>query len=292
MDARRWTVTELATTTAGLFRDRGIENARLDADLLLAEVLGWARIDLYTRFDMPVEDDDRARYREFVRRRLRREPLAYILGRRAFLDHDFLVGPGVLIPRPETEDLVLTADRLLEGRPPARILEIGVGSGCILLSLLARRADASGVGIDLSTEALEWARKNRSAMGLDERAQLEPGDLFACRALEAGGEASFDLIVSNPPYITEAERDDLMPDVRDFEPAAALFDRDPSGLGFHRRILEEGRAYLKPDGAFVFELPGRGGDDLVRHLASTQPALQPSVRQDLAGLDRVFVASR
>ena len=211
--------------------------------------------------------------------------MAYLVGRREFLDHSFLVGPGVLVPRPETEEVVEAALEAIAGREAPRILDLGVGSGCILLSILARLPDAVGVGIDASPEALEYARRNAAELGVAERAALREGDLFS--ALEAA--ETFDLVISNPPYVKEGDREGLMPDVRDHEPSMALFVPG-DGLAFYHRILEGAQPHLAPGGVIVLELPGEDGSVVAgsaeRHLAGA--ALD--VRQDLSGKERILVA--
>ncbi len=285
MIRERWTIAELASAAADYLAKKGIEAARLDADLMLAEVLGWTRIQLYTRFDMPVDTDVRARYRELIRRRSRREPLAYILGRREFFGVDFEVGPGVLVPRPETEGLVEAALARMKGRSRFRVLDLGTGSGCILLAILSRFPDAVGEGWDRSPEALAYARRNAARLGLDGRVDFVERDLLA--SLREGC-PSVDLVVSNPPYIRPEERAGLMPEVKDHEPATALFDSEGDGLTFHRAILQAFR-HLDPMPAVILELPGWGGDAL-RTWWRTSGAGDLSVIADLSGRDRVLVA--
>ena len=287
MSRELWTVAELASAAAGYLTRKGIETSRLDADLMLADVLGWTRIDLYTRFDMPVDSHARARYRELIRRRGRREPLAYILGRREFFGLDFAVGPGVLVPRPETEGLVEATLTLMEGRSRFRVLDLGTGSGCILLAILSRFPEAHGEGWDRSAEALEYARRNAADLGLDHRATFVERDLL--KTLGAGPPPRVDLVVSNPPYIRPDEDDQLMPEVRDHEPAAALFDREGDGLSFHRAILAAFR-HLDPMPWVVLELPGWGGESL-RTWWKDQGAGDLRVVADLSGQERVLIAA-
>ncbi len=286
MSRELWTVAELASAATGYLARKGIETARLDADLMLAAVLGFARIELYTRFDMPVDSGIRARYRELIRRRGRREPLAYILGHREFFGIDFAVGPGVLVPRPETEGLVEAALALMKGRSRFRVLDLGTGSGCILLSILSRFPEARGEGWDRSPEALEYARRNAEDLGLIERAAFVEQDLL--EVLRAGS-PRVDLVVSNPPYIRADENDQLMPEVRDHEPAAALFDPEGDGLSFHRAILTAFRR-LDPMPPVLLELPGWGGDVLQAWWKGK--GFGPlKVIADLGGRERVLVAA-
>ena len=287
-ESKRWTVIEIAKAAAEVLAKSGIEQGRLDADLLLAEVLGVKRLDLYTRWDMPVDDLQRSRYRELIRRRSRREPLAYVLGRRDFLDWSFEVNPAVLVPRPDTEHLVECAGHLLKGRDEARILDLGTGSGCILISLLLRHPEASGLGVDLSEEALAVARRNGERLGAAARAEFRRSDLFD--AVDA--DARFDLVLSNPPYIRRDEEAGLAPEIRLHEPALALYDPVGEGLGMHERILSAGMPRLRDGGAFVLELPGWGGAVLAERALALAPGMDWTVVKDYGGEERVFVASQ
>lgn len=232
---------------------------------------------------MPVDAETRDTYRALLRRRLDHEPVAYLIGTRGFLDDEFAVGPGVLIPRPETEELVLAVEGLLAGGAP-RILDLGTGSGCIVLSLLARLDGSTGVGVDVSEDALAWARRNATAMELEDRVNFTCGDLFD--AVE--GERAFDVIVSNPPYIPEGRRSELMADVREHEPASALFAAG-DGLGFYRRILEEAPSYLAPGGIVAMELPGYDGDAVVSFARAAFPDAEASWKADLSGKERLLL---
>lgn len=275
----------LAEAAAGVLAKKGVPGARLDADLLLAHVLGVERIEVYTRHDMPVDDAVRGEYRALIERRIAREPVAYLIGRRDFLDHTFAVGPGVLVPRPETEEVVEAALGALGELAAPRVLDLGVGSGCMLLSVLARLEGATGVGVDASEEALAWARRNAASLGLAERADLRRGDLFA--ALEAG--ETFDLLISNPPYVKEGDRPVIMPDVRDHEPSMALFVAG-DGLGFYRRILAGCGPHVTPGALVVLELPGEAADEIARLARASLPGADVEIRRDLTGCERIFVA--
>lgn len=189
-----WTILRILNWTKAYFEDKGIESPRLDAELLLCAVLGMRRIDLYTHFDQPLEKEELAAYRGYVMRRAKREPVAYILGEKGFLDYTFAVTADTLIPRPETELLVekilaVTADG------PLDILELGVGSGAILISLLLKRKEAQGLGVDISEGAVAVARKNAKNLGVTDRSEIIVSDLF--EKVPEG--RKFDLIVSNPP---------------------------------------------------------------------------------------------
>lgn len=281
----RWNVLGLAKAAAEVLEKKASTSARLDADLLLAHVLGCDRLKLYVNFDMPVSDDDRGRFREMVKRRLTGEPVAYIIGRREFLDWSFAVDKNVLIPRPDTEDVVKAAveevERAGEG---ARVVDIGTGSGCIAISIALMRKTATVVATDLSAEALNVASANATRLGA--AVTFHRGDLFA--ALPAD-EAPFHVVCSNPPYITRAEAAELEKDVHLFEPHLALFSPQ-SGLFFHERILREARTRLISGGSIIFELPGYGGAELIAKARAAGIDADFSVKNDLGGHERAFVA--
>jgi release factor glutamine methyltransferase len=284
----RWTVLSLAKAATDVLARAHTDSPRLDADLLLAHTLGWSRLKLYTSFDMPVSDVDRARFRELVKRRLAAEPLAYILRARHFMEWEFEVTPDVLVPRPDTEDSVLAVVELARAREEARILEIGVGSGCIIVSAALMLGTPRHVGTDVSPAALEVARRNALKLGAGELVELRAGDLFG--ALASADRAAFDVIVSNPPYITRAEAGELAPDVRSYEPAVALYSPGDA-LHFHREILRTAPVYLRPGGAIVFELPGFGGEELSACAAAAGFG-RSETRRDLGGHERVFIGRR
>ncbi len=274
---------ELVRLATGYLAEKGVATPRLDAEVLLAHVLGVERIRLYTEFDKPLEEPEVAAFREALRRRARREPVAYITGEREFWSLPFRVGPGVLVPRPETELLVEAA---LEGAPPeGRILDLGVGSGCVLLAFLTERPGWTGVGTDVSDAALALARENAEALGVADRADLRRGDLFAPVAGER-----FDRIVSNPPYVPRDEIEGLEPEVSRYEPRGAL-DGGPDGLDVIRRIAAEAPRFLAPEGRLLLEF-GKGQDAAVRDLLAEAGFSRVEIRRDLAGIPRVAVAGR
>jgi release factor glutamine methyltransferase len=304
---------DLVTLAAERLRREHIENARLEAELLLAHVLGLRRIDLYLQFERPLTAEEVARYREVLRRRVRREPLQYITGRAAFRELDLDVDPRVLIPRPETELLVgvvLDWSRHVvdacgpegdsteagggltsgggegEGRGALTALDLGTGSGAIALSLLHEGSFARVVATDVSAGALEVARSNALRLGLADRLELREGDLW-----RAVGDERFDVIVSNPPYVAESERDSLMPEVRDWEPAAALYSEgDP--LAVTRRIVEGAPARLRSGGLLALEVAA-GRMEGVRSLIEGAGAFGAvRVVRDHGGHERVVAVER
>lgn len=256
----------------------GIDGAARDARLLLAEALGLSpdRLSLHLAEGLP--PDAAARFEGFVAAREARRPVAQILGRRLFWGRPFRVTPDTLDPRPETETLVAAA---LEA-PFARVLDLGTGTGCILLTLLSERPGALGVGTDLSDAALAVARTNAEALGLADRAAFRRADWFS------GVEGRFDLILSNPPYIAEDEMAGLAPEVRDWEPRAALTPGG-DGLDAYRALCAGAAAHLQPGGRVLLEIgPSQGG--AVAALAVAGGLQDIRVLPDLDGRDRVVAA--
>jgi release factor glutamine methyltransferase len=261
------------------FKSRGIESARLEAELLVAHSLGIDRVRLYMELDRPLDDAERAAIRELALRRRKREPVAYLIGSREFYGRRFRVTPDVLIPRPDTETLVDAAlERWPEGE--ARVLDLGTGSGAIAITLAAERPSARVDATDISAAALTVARGNAESLGVIERMRFFEGDLFAPLPRER-----YDVVVANPPYVAETERETLMPDVRDFEPAAALF-AGPSGLAIHERIAAGVRDWLAPGGSVLVEV-GAGQAPRVAALFEANGLTNVSIHRDLGRIERV-----
>ena len=267
-------VREVLQRSASWLRDKGFESARLEAELLLAHLLGLDRVTLYTQADRPLDTGELERCRELLRRRAQGEPVAYLTGKREFYGLEFAVGPAVLVPRPETELLV---DRARELRP-ARILDVGTGSGCIAVACAVRLPEAEVTATDLSAPALEIARENARRHGVAERVRFLEGDLFAPVAGER-----FDLVVSNPPYVADGDA----AAVARHEPGSALF-AEPRGLDVIARLLAAAPEHLAPGGTLLLEI-GEDQADEVRALATGFGAV--SVRPDLAGRPRVLEAA-
>ncbi len=253
MPRPEWTILSILEWTRGYFRKHDIENPRLDAEILLAHSLGLQRIDLYLRYDQPLDADELAAYRQIVKRRAAREPVAYILGRKEFWGLDLAVSPQVLTPRPDTERLVASALAFLESmadQKVLRVLDLGTGTGCIALALAHSFPPAQVIATDISPPALVVARGNIARHGLEDRIHLVAGpglEMFA-RAC-----ARFDLIVSNPPYIPTAEIERLEPEVRNYEPRGAL-DGGSDGLAAYRRIIPAAVGLLRTGGQLMVEI--------------------------------------
>lgn len=281
-----WTIIEILEWTKQYFAEKGVENPRLDAEVLLCAVLKCQRIRLYVDFERPLTPEELARYREYVQRRGRQEPLAYILGERAFMRNTLKVSPATLVPRPETELLVeslVKAAPLLQPEGAVKILDIGTGSGAIIVSLLDYLPQAKGVGVDVSVEALRVAQANAAALGVNERCGFIRSDLFSRLPLEK----KFDIIVSNPPYIPRAELKTLAADVQQ-EPQLAL-DGGVDGLDFYRRITAEAAAHLAEDGLLAFEI-GIHQAQAVQQLCLSAGFKVTAVRRDYAGIERMVFA--
>lgn len=281
-----WTPIELIRVTAEFLADKGVESARLDAELLLAHVLQCDRLHLYLDHDRPIVPDELARYRELVRRRGQREPLQLLLGSATILDHEFLVRPGVFIPRPETEVLIEVARERVGAEPgPLRIVEAGVGTGCVGLSLLHGWPEATLIGYDIDAAALELTRANAERLGVLDRLELREADAFAGPALPA-----CELLVSNPPYVATGERAQLEPEVAEHEPPAALYS-GADGLDAIRALVRRGPEAVVPGGFLVFE-HGAGQGEAVRDLLEDAGWAEVEIRADLAGRPRVAAARR
>jgi release factor glutamine methyltransferase len=263
-------------------RDANIDTADMDSRLLLEAATGLDRVAIMMAPDALLNADEAAQLRALTERRLLNEPMAYILGKREFRSLEFITPPGVLIPRPDTETLIEAA---LAAAPNAkRILDMGVGSGCILLSLLHALPDAEGWGVDQSAVALQTTSENARRLGLSQRVHLIASDWGA--ALDQ----SFDLVVSNPPYIPAADIETLAPDVKDFEPRAAL-DGGADGLAAYRIIADQLPRLLAPVGVAALEV-GWDQGAAVERLLTLAGLRDVQVRKDLAGRDRVALARR
>ena len=280
-----WTITRVLEWTKQYFANKGIENPRLDAEILLCAVLKCERITLYVHFDQPLEDDELALYRGYVARRGNQEPLAYILGVKAFMKHNFKVTPAVLIPRPETELLVESVAKAALGSGASNLLDIGTGSGAIIISLLDLLPQAKGVAVDISRNALVVATENAQNIGVAERLLLKESDL--CSELPA--EPGFDIIVSNPPYIPAGEISGLAADVQK-EPHNAL-DGGVDGLDFYKRIINESSTRLQSDGLLAFEV-GINQAQAVSALCRRAGFCVTAVRKDYAEIERMVFATR
>ncbi len=282
-----WTVRALLNWTTDFLAKKAIENPRGDAQLLLGHVLGYSKTDLAVNFDEQPAEADRNRFKELIHRRVAGWPVAYLVGSRGFYLLDFEVNPSVLIPRPDTETLVAEALTFLKPNTAPTVLDLGTGSGCIAVSIAHQKKDAHITAVDVSPDALAMAKRNASKHGVADRITFLQGDLFG--PVPAG--ATFDLIVSNPPYIAHAEFATLQAEVRDHEPRVAL-DGGADGLDFYRRIAAGVGPFLKPGGKLLLEI-GSTQDEAVRALFGARPELElgPTLK-DMGKLHRVVTARR
>lgn len=292
-EAAPWTVKRLLEWTSGYFNARGLDAPRLSAELLLSHVLGVPRIRLYTDFDKPVGDPALSQFRELVRRAGKHEPIAYLTGKAHFFNMELEVGPGVLIPRPETETLVenvLQFVRHATGFETPRVLDLCTGSGCIAAAIAQQLKMADVVAVERSDAAIAYARRNIDKLGLAERITLLQGDLY--QPLKGLPDPRpFDLIVSNPPYIASGVIPTLDANVRDYEPMEAL-DGGEDGLDVHRRILAEAPAHLAEGGHLFLEIAYDQGEKALE-LAKTIPGLADAkILKDYGGRDRVLSAHK
>ncbi len=286
-----WTILKILQWATPYFESRDVENPRASAEILLAHALGLRRIDLYVQYDKPLEPDELAGFKALVRRRIQREPVAYIIGEREFWSMQLKVTPDVLIPRPETELLVEKALEILSETPassPRKILEMGTGSGAIVLALAAERPDCLFFASDRSPRALAVAQENARRHQPDMKIRFFGGDWFD--PLRKGG-IFFDLIISNPPYIRRDEIAGLQPEVARYEPLTAL-DGGPDGLDDLRHIIRAAPEWLVPGGMLLLETGSDQRQDVIRIGEDTGAYDSIRVIRDYAGLDRVAIMRR
>jgi release factor glutamine methyltransferase len=300
--AETWTVGRLLEWTQKFFEKKGIAQPRLEAEILLAHALGTERIGLYLAYEREVETDARARFREWVQRRADGEPTRYLVGGCEFMSLAFKVGPGCLIPRPETELLVeevMARCGKTRGRAPAAegasagaavaVIDLCTGCGCVAVSVAVHMPESNVLATDLSAPALAIARANAAAHGVGERVTFIEGDLYD--ALGAAGALPADFLLANPPYVAEAEWETLQPEIRNYEPREALV-AGPEGTEIIERIVRGAPAYLVPGGTLLVEI-GAGQGPAVQNMAAGVCGLvDVEIRKDYAGHDRMLVARR
>ena len=269
--------------TTRYFKDRGFEQPRADAEVLLAHALGVERIQLYLNYDKPLSTEELACFRGFVRRRAAFEPAQYITGKQEFWSLEFKVSPAVLIPRPETEMLVEKALEIAGDRP-CLVLDLGTGSGAIAVALAHERAAIRVIATDKSWAAVEVARLNAMRNGVADRIFFVVTDLFEAIAPRP----VFDIIVSNPPYVSDTEILDLAPEIANYEPRSALRGGGKQGLALILKILERFRAYLKPQGSFLMEI-GQGQAEILEEELPADLTSRLEFIEDYSGIKRVLL---
>lgn len=268
----------------------GIDTARLDARLLACHGLGISETDLILQFDRPLSEDDVEAIEILMARRLEREPIAHILGEREFWGLPFQVNADVLVPRPDSETLVAAVlDAVADRMAPLKLVDIGTGSGCLLLSLLSELPHATGIGVDISEAALAMARQNADALGLADRSSFVQGNYASAIGPDV------DILISNPPYLAQKEMADLERDVADYDPPHALVSGD-SGLEAYEAIFSTIGSWDRRPDVMAFEFGYRQADDILQlsqqyGLSGSEPMIS-EIKQDLAGHDRVLLVSR
>lgn len=289
-DAEPWTIGRLLTWTADYLKQHGMENPRLDAEVLLAVARGCTRIDLYTAYDELATPETRSTFRQWVHRRAEGTPVAYLVGRREFFSLDFRVTPAVLIPRPETELLVVALlDRVRESRSdaPISIADVGTGSGIIAICVVKYCDTCRVTAIDISRPALDVAAANAAEHDVADRIELVESDFFTALAPHR----CFDFIASNPPYVSAGDMTTLAMDVRKHEPRAALV-AGQRGTECIERLVGEARSRLRSGGWLLVEI-GPDQDQAVGQMMDGSGCFErgPTIK-DLAGLPRVVQARR
>src|SRR5262245_23802584 len=283
-----WTLGRLLNWTAKYLADKGTEFPRLDAEVLLAHAAGCKRIDLYgVRFDETATPEARQRYKDLIRKRLEGCPVAYLVGRKEFFGLEFKVTPAVLIPRPDSEHVVMECLKIIKTMDKPRVLDIGVGSGNLAVSIAKRHASAVVTAIDASSDALKIGQENASKHGVAERIRFLEGDLFT----PLGATEQFDCIVSNPPYIADEDVPKLPIGVRQYEPHAAL-KGGPGGFVVFDRVIAEAPKHLVSGRHWIIEVGWPQQNPAREKLpAMAEFTLAPTII-DFAGHPRVLVAKK
>ena len=269
-DPNHWTVGRLLTWTADYLKSRNAESPRLDAEVLLARVLSWERVQLYTHYDDEVGPHARGEFRALIRRRAEGMPVAYLVGRKEFYSLALAVSPAVLIPRPDSEFVVVEFLDFFKTAEAPRCVDVGTGSGCLALACAHHQKSARFLATDINADALAVAAANAQSHGLADRVEFRKGDLL--EPVENDG--PFDAVISNPPYIATAVIPTLEPGVRDYEPHCAL-DGGKDGLQVVKRLIAQAVPLIKPGGCLILEI-GSDQEAPVRDLLSAQPSLDPA----------------
>ena len=281
------TIADAIREGAAIFHDAGLSEARREAGGLLQHVIGRDRTFVLTHPEQQLTKGQLQTFQELIKRRAAGEPLQYLTAQQPFFGLEFEVAPGVLIPRPETELLVELALETIQGTQAPRICDVGTGSGCIAISLLHERKDAHAVAIDISAAAIEIAKRNAVRHRVESRLTFVHANCFSSLS---PAEFSFDLIVSNPPYLAEDDFPGLQREVKDHEPREALAG-GPDGLDVVRRLLSESDSFLKPGGHLLIEI-GFNQASAVQSLIEERKWLGKGIKPDLQGIPRVVVLQK
>ena len=280
-----WTVRRVLEWTTAHLKKHGSDTPRLDAEILLAHARRCQRIQLYTQFDEPLDDDVRGIMRGLVQRRAKAEPVAYLVGEREFFSLSFRVTPDVLIPRPDTETLVVEVLDAVKAIESPKILDLCTGSGCVAVAVAKNAKSARITATDISPAAIEIARENAARHKLAERIDLIESDLF--QAISA--DSRFDVIASNPPYIPSGEIDELDAEVAKHEPRLAL-DGGPDGLSILRKIIEGAPRFANTNALLLLEFTPEQAESLMEIAVSHGGYDEITIRKDLAHRPRILRA--
>ncbi len=280
-NAETWTVRRILDWTIDYLKQNGSESPRLDAEVLLAHARGCQRIQLYTQYNEPLTEQQRSVMRGLVKRRATAEPVAYLVGHREFFSLDFIVNAHVLIPRPDTEILVINALDACKGIEAPQIVDLCTGSGCVAIALAKNHLKAKITAVDISPEACEVASQNIKKHQVEERVRLLTGDMFS----PLPKNVRFDLIVSNPPYIPNAEVSELQADVQKHEPHLALAGGE-DGLDFVRKLINDSPIHLNSGGWLMFEISPEQAM-VCSELLKAAGYVDVSIKNDLSGQARV-----
>jgi release factor glutamine methyltransferase len=290
---KSWTIKELLKVTTDYLEKKEIESPRLSAEILLAHQLEVDRVKLYLRFDQPLHDEEVTGYRSLIKRRLSREPIQYITGVQEFWSMDFTVGPQVMVPRPETELLVEHALALCRQKRSTegscgRILDLGTGCGAIAVAIARELEGVAVWASDVSQDALDMARRNAIRHGVEGRIEFVLSDLWQNLSNQ---ELTFDVIVSNPPYIKSEAMDSLPPEVRDYEPRHAL-DGGEEGMRYIRDIIQEAPRHLNPGGWILLEMDPDQTNEALGLIEANNSYFQMLRLKDYSHNHRVVMAQK
>lgn len=285
--AESWTVRRILDWTTAHLTKHGSDSPRLDAEVLLAFARKCERIRLYTNYEDEVSGEERALMRELIQRRAKSEPVAYLVGNREFFGLDFYVDQNVLVPRPDTETLVMELVDAAQKEASPSVLDLCTGSGCIAIAAASNCPHASFLATDISGAALAIAQKNAESNGLSQKIQFLKSDFFE----GIPNDSEFDIIASNPPYIPDAEIESLEADVRQHEPRLALAG-GVDGLDYYRRIIQEADSYLKEEGVLLLEFSPEQESALRKLLEASGKYTEIRVESDLAGRARVIIGKK
>ncbi|MGM0437290.1 MAG: peptide chain release factor N(5)-glutamine methyltransferase [Bacillota bacterium] len=280
----------LLNKTSEFFKEQNIPNPRLDAEVLLADLLDMERIKLYVNFDYPLTKNELAEYRKRVVRRAKREAVSYITGHKEFMSLEFEVEKGVLIPRPETELLVENIIDYCEKEEleAPNIVEVGPGSGAIMVSLGHYLSEAKIMGIDISEKAVKLTRKNIKKHELEDRLKVNKGDLL--QPLLKRNTQNVDIVVSNPPYISDEDMKNLQPEVKK-EPSLALAG-GKDGLEVYKKLIPQAASVLKKGGLLALEIGYDQGENLKKFINESGDYVDIEIKEDYNGKDRMIFASK